>query len=168
MQSVSTCSIGDIEEPSWVLGQRDRGDVLDKRGHVSAGGQLAHAPAGFGIGDQDTHQCSADDGTVEAVVDERAANTAGLIGWPASADLSGLFASHYDAVPDGVVNDRWAQTDLQRGGAAEAVVRGLGGLAQLAWKLLPEGSRELAFPASPRHDFTTPEYARYEQIVEKK
>ncbi|MDV8003022.1 alpha-L-fucosidase [Rhodococcus sp. IEGM 1408] len=90
------------------------------------------------------------------------------IGWPASTDLAALFASYYAAVPEGVVNDRWAQTDLQRGGAAEAALRGLGGLAQLAWKLLPAGSRELTFPASPHHDFTTPEYARYEEVVDKK
>ncbi|MDX2358727.1 alpha-L-fucosidase [Dietzia sp. PP-33] len=90
------------------------------------------------------------------------------IGWPAATDLAALFAAYYAAVPDGVVNDRWAQTDLPRGGATEAVLRGLGRLAQLAWKLLPSGSRELTFPASPHHDFTTPEYASYEEIADKK
>lgn len=90
------------------------------------------------------------------------------IGWPASSDLPAVFAEYYAAVPDGVVNDRWAQTDVKRGGAAEALVRGLGCLAQLAWKLLPEDSRELSFPASPHHDVTTPEYARLETIAETK
>lgn len=90
------------------------------------------------------------------------------IGWPASSDLPALFAEYYQAVPDGVVNDRWAQTDVKRGGVAEIVLRGLSGLAQLAWKLLPEDSRELSFPASPHHDVTTPEYASLHEIVEKK
>lgn len=90
------------------------------------------------------------------------------IGWPASSDLPALFADYYAAVPDGVVNDRWAQTDVKRGGPAEAVLRGLGGLAQLAWKLLPADSRELAFPASPHHDVTTPEYARLDEIAKAK
>ena len=90
------------------------------------------------------------------------------IGWPAATDLPRLFADYYEAVPDGVVNDRWAQTDLARGGPAEAAVRGLAGLVQLAWKLIPEDKRELSFPATPHHDFTTPEYASLEQIAEKK
>ena len=90
------------------------------------------------------------------------------IGWPATTDLPSLFSDFYDAVPDGVVNDRWAQTDLKRGGGTEAVVRGVAGLVQLVWKLIPAEHRELTFPATPHHDFTTPEYARYEEIVAKK
>lgn len=90
------------------------------------------------------------------------------IGWPASTDLPRLFADFYVAVPDGVVNDRWAQTEIKRGGATEAMVRGVAGLVKLAWKLIPEEHRELAFPATPHHDFTTPEYARYTDVVAKK
>ncbi|WP_314035645.1 alpha-L-fucosidase [Dietzia sp. CH92] len=90
------------------------------------------------------------------------------VGWPASSDLPALFAEYYAAVPDGVVNDRWAQAAVKRGGASEAVLRGLGGLAQWAWRLLPEASRHLAFPASPHHDVTTPEYAQLEEIAEHK
>ncbi len=90
------------------------------------------------------------------------------IGWPDSTDLPGLFASYYEAVPDAVVNDRWVQAGLHPGALTEALIRGLGNLTQFAWKLLPENKRELAFPAAGHHDFTTPEYARYDQIIEKK
>jgi alpha-L-fucosidase len=34
------------------------------------------------------------------------------IGWPAESDPDRLFAHYYDAVPDGVVNDRWTQVRL--------------------------------------------------------
>lgn len=90
------------------------------------------------------------------------------IGWPAATDLPRLFADYYEAVPDGVVNDRWAQAEVKRGGPAEVAIRGLAGLAQLAWKLIPEDKRELSFPATPHHDFTTPEYAQYDEIAVKK
>ena len=90
------------------------------------------------------------------------------IGWPAATDLPELFAHYYREVPDGVVNDRWVQSDLGRGGVAETLLRGVGSLAQLAWKLLPESSRELTFPAPPHYDVTTPEYASFDEIVDKK
>ena len=67
-----------------------------------------------------------------------------------------------------MVNDRWSQSDLARGGVAETLLRGVGSLAQLAWKLLPESSRELTFPAPPHYDVTTPEYASFDEIVDKK
>lgn len=33
------------------------------------------------------------------------------MGYPAQCDLNALFAEYYNAVPDGVVNDRWVQRD---------------------------------------------------------
>ena len=69
------------------------------------------------------------------------------IGYPAGADVPELFAHYYNHVPDGVVNDRWRQ-------------------------LFPDlKSTEKEFegpPPSEHADFTTPEYARHERIIEKK
>jgi alpha-L-fucosidase len=69
------------------------------------------------------------------------------IGYPAAADVLELFATYYNAVADGVVNDRWNQQPPDR---------------------------EMPFdefhkqPSKTHVDFTTPEYARYDHIVEKK
>jgi alpha-L-fucosidase len=69
------------------------------------------------------------------------------IGYPAAADVPELFAYYYNNVPEGVINDRWTQK-------------------------LPErtpGSGEMINPPPAAHyDFTTPEYASHDQIVEKK
>ncbi|MBC7812690.1 MAG: alpha-L-fucosidase [Burkholderiales bacterium] len=69
------------------------------------------------------------------------------IGYPAAADVPQLFADYYNTITDGVVNDRWRQRkpDRQRGTDE---------------KIVP--------PPVPHCDFTTPEYASYDQIVEKK
>lgn len=65
------------------------------------------------------------------------------IGLPRRFDREGLVAAYYDAVPDGLVNDRWS-------------------------KALPNrdfNSAEMNDPLDDVHsDFTTPEYARYDEI----
>lgn len=69
------------------------------------------------------------------------------IGYPQNADVPTLFAHYYNTITDGVVNDRWSQQPL-------AAV---------------EGSEGFVPPPPSRHcDFTTPEYAAYDTIVEKK
>lgn len=40
------------------------------------------------------------------------------MGWPAESDLDEFFADYYEAVPDGVVNDRWTSVKLPRWGVA--------------------------------------------------
>ena len=87
--------------------------------------------------------------------------------WPPSDDLAALFADYYDAVPDGVINDRWRQS-ARRGAATDAFVRGAAGLAQALWQHLPDSSRSLTFPTSEHCDFNTPEYATFDTIQEKK
>jgi alpha-L-fucosidase len=68
------------------------------------------------------------------------------IGYPAAADVPELFAYYYNSVPEGVINDRWSQQ-----------------LDNL------RDSKEFVGPRPAAHsDFTTPEYASYDQIVEKK
>jgi alpha-L-fucosidase len=69
------------------------------------------------------------------------------IGYPAAADAPKLFAHYYNAVLDGLVNDRWAQR-------------------------LPESVPGPGEPIGPPHsdhsDYTTPEYGSYDSIRAKK
>jgi alpha-L-fucosidase len=69
------------------------------------------------------------------------------IGYPAAANLPELFAYYYNYVPDGIVNDRWSHSLPTRA----------------------PGPGEMINPPPAVHcDFTTPEYASYDRIVEKK
>jgi alpha-L-fucosidase len=69
------------------------------------------------------------------------------IGAPSTANLPELFAYYYNNVPEGVINDRWSQR-------------------------LPDhipGPGEMINPPPSEHcDYTTPEYAAYDQIMLKK
>lgn len=84
--------------------------------------------------------------------------------WPAGGNLAELFADYYNAVPDGVVNDRWLQPTSPRNRATDAVARGAGDVMQAMWRFLPEGWKSLTFPAATHYDFTTPEYATFDRI----
>ena len=90
------------------------------------------------------------------------------IAWPEATDLPRLFADYYAAVPDGVVNDRWAQHPVPAGGASRTLMKVMGTVTQALWKLLPAQQRELSFAPAGHVDFTTPEYVSYDDIVEKK
>ncbi len=69
------------------------------------------------------------------------------IGYPSAADVPELFAYYYNTVPEGVVDDRWSQEPL----------------------IVPDDATQfIPPPSSPHSDFTTPEYAAYKEIVEKK
>jgi alpha-L-fucosidase len=69
------------------------------------------------------------------------------IGYPSAANLPELFAYYYNQVSEGVVNDRWSQELPER---------------------IP-GSGDMVNPPPGAHcDFTTPEYAAYDCIIEKK
>ncbi|MGH9018265.1 MAG: alpha-L-fucosidase, partial [Acidimicrobiales bacterium] len=58
------------------------------------------------------------------------------IGWPLGGDLAALFARYYNAVDDGVVNDRWLQSS-RRGPVIDGAVRLAAGAVQGAWRLIP-------------------------------
>jgi len=88
--------------------------------------------------------------------------------WPAGSDLAALFADYYNAVPDGVVNDRWLQSSGRRGRVVDALVRGLGDVVQATWRFLPSGWKHLTFPGANHYDINTPEYATFDEIVDKK
>ena len=88
--------------------------------------------------------------------------------WPAGGDLAALFAEYYNTVPDGVINDRWLEPTGHRGRVSDAVTRGLGNVVQALWHHLPEDAKSLTFPSAHHYDFTTPEYATFDEIPEKK
>jgi alpha-L-fucosidase len=89
------------------------------------------------------------------------------IGWP-GRDLAELFAYYYNAVEDGVVNDRWMRTSLGEGALTRALVTAAGELLQVAWPLLPARRKKLTF-STPQHcDFRTPEYQILHTISEQK
>jgi alpha-L-fucosidase len=80
------------------------------------------------------------------------------IGWPSDPRLPQLFADYYNAVEEGVINDRWKEPGLPRNAATDALVRAVGAVVQAAWSSIPERRKHLTF-ASPKHyDFRTPEY----------
>jgi alpha-L-fucosidase len=90
------------------------------------------------------------------------------IGWPAGGNLAELFAYYYNAVPDGVINDRWRESKVPHGFVGRSVVRLLGDLTQLAWPLIPARRKRLTF-SSPQHcDFRTPEYDVLHTVSERK
>ncbi|MCB0932291.1 MAG: alpha-L-fucosidase [Mycobacterium sp.] len=87
--------------------------------------------------------------------------------WP-GGDLAALFAEYYNTVPDGVINDRWIEPPRVRSIPTDALAR-LGGIAvQRLWPLIPDRYKTLAFPTNNHFDFRTPEYARFDEIQEKK
>ena len=88
--------------------------------------------------------------------------------WPAGGDLPALFADYYNAVPDGVINDRWIEPAVHRGAVTDALAR-LGGAAlQRFWTFIPERYKTLTFPAENHYDIRTPEYASFPDIQDKK
>ena len=66
------------------------------------------------------------------------------IGYPPDANLAELFAHYYNRVPDGVINDRWAQLRVPMGRVVEPLVMGGLGLASALWRVFTrrrKGSR---------------------------
>ncbi len=88
--------------------------------------------------------------------------------WPAGGDLAALFADYYNAVPDGVINDRWLEPTAHRGVVSDALARMGGSLVQRFWSHVPASAKSLTFPAAHHFDFRTPEYAQFDEIQQKK
>ncbi len=90
------------------------------------------------------------------------------ISWPTDQDrMLELFADYYDAVPEGVINDRWMPMTPERAALASKEAR-----AALDAALKPrmqKAKRKGIIPQLPPHcDFRTPEYAAFEDIQTKK
>jgi alpha-L-fucosidase len=92
------------------------------------------------------------------------------ISWPTDQDrLQGLFADYYNAIPDGVVNDRWQAA----GPGTEALRhpetrRLLDERIKARIKKHPEAFDGIIPAPVPHSDFRTPEYARFGDIQAKK
>lgn len=90
------------------------------------------------------------------------------IGWPNDGHLAELFASYYNTVDDGVINDRWRESGLPRNAFSDGIVRVVGAMVELLWPLIPARRKRLTF-ASPMHsDFRTPEYDVVQTVSERK
>jgi len=89
------------------------------------------------------------------------------IGWPRHGDLAALFADYYNAVPEGVVNDRWLQPS-RRGPLVDTAVRLVAGAVEVGWRLVPDRYKQVTFPVAKHADFTTPEYIHPDHIVSRK
>jgi alpha-L-fucosidase len=90
------------------------------------------------------------------------------IGWPSGSNLAELFACYYNAVDEGVVNDRWRQAELPRNVAGVALVRVAGALLELGWRLIPERRKRLTFSTPAHCDFRTLEYEVLPAVSERK
>lgn len=92
------------------------------------------------------------------------------ISWPTGEDeLFELFADYYNAVPEGVVNDRWIHASL-RGKIMrlKAARRVMDYFAKRHIRKNPKSIEGVIPAVVPHSDFRTPEYARFADIKKKK
>jgi alpha-L-fucosidase len=90
------------------------------------------------------------------------------ISWPAPLDDElRLLADYYNAVPDGVVNDRWLPMTPERAAMRDPQVR-RGIDASLKAHMAKAPSRGIIPQLPPHCDFRTPEYAAFDDIETKK
>ncbi len=85
------------------------------------------------------------------------------IGYPAGSNLLKLFADYYNAIPDGVVNDRFGQFNLGPEGSLR--YRATLGLIKVIVPLLTKLSGSMGSPAAAHADFRTPEYTAAREIT---
>ncbi len=85
------------------------------------------------------------------------------IAYPTGASTLDLFAHYYNAVPDGVVNDRFAQYHLGPVGSLRRRVV-LWGVKTFGPPLIKRAGTAAA-PTGPHADFRTPEYASFAKIA---
>jgi alpha-L-fucosidase len=92
------------------------------------------------------------------------------ISWPTPQErLNRLFADYYNAVPDGVVNDRWVAGDPDASPLRDPAARRAMDERIKARMLRDPGAFDGIIPAVvPHSDFRTPEYARFPAIEAKK
>jgi len=80
------------------------------------------------------------------------------IAWPDGRDLEELFAYYYAAVPDGVVNDRWAGNTALFEGLRTPM--GLAGFNAMVKARLAESDEEPTSTPDHHYDFRTVEYSK--------
>ena len=92
------------------------------------------------------------------------------ISWPTGQDrLYRLFADYYNAVPDGVVNDRWICASLaSKALRLKPARRALDARIKASMAKNPAAFEGIIPAPIPHSDFRTPEYARFPDIQAKK
>jgi alpha-L-fucosidase len=92
------------------------------------------------------------------------------ISWPTDQPrLNQLFADYYNAVPEGVVNDRWQAVGLQiEALRSPQARRAMDERIKARMAKHPEMFEGIIPAPVPHSDFRTPEYARFTQIETKK
>ncbi|MFZ0250995.1 MAG: alpha-L-fucosidase [Acidimicrobiales bacterium] len=80
------------------------------------------------------------------------------ISWPPDPELPQLFADYYNAVEEGVINDRWKEPGLARNAVTDTLVRAAGAVVQALWPYIPAQRKHLTFATPKHYDFRTPEY----------
>ena len=90
------------------------------------------------------------------------------ISWPGGGNLADLFAYYYNQVPEGVINNRWRESSPDRKAIATQGMRLAGKAVQRLWRILPDSRKTFSMPEPAWADFSTPEYAQFNEIVEKK
>jgi alpha-L-fucosidase len=92
------------------------------------------------------------------------------ISWPsAEHSLFRLFADYYNAVPDGVVNDRWRTASFgSKLLRFKFMRRRLDARIKSSFARRSENSEGIVPPPIPHSDFRTPEYAKLPEISAKK
>lgn len=88
------------------------------------------------------------------------------IGYPRGAGLARLFSDYYEAIPEGVVNDRFYPATLLNRLAGFAPVAAL--VNHLARRIMLRPNHVFAPPKPPHWDFRTPEYAKYPDVRREK
>ncbi|MFC9994021.1 alpha-L-fucosidase [Nocardia sp. NPDC127526] len=87
------------------------------------------------------------------------------MGWPAEVDPHEIMAHYYDAVPDGVVNDRWVQPKLPANRLARAAYLRFIGVALRAMgklgKPIPDPPKDFHYDFAT-HEYTPPTGVRSE------
>jgi alpha-L-fucosidase len=83
------------------------------------------------------------------------------IRYPEDADLVELFSDYYEAVPEGVINDRWSQKTIRENPILGAIIN----LA--AWFHAKLASNQVD-ATGIHYDYVTPEYVVYDRIRKRK
>ena len=78
-----------------------------------------------------------------------------------NADLVELFSYYYDAVPDGVINDRWNQMRYPSNRLMKLIINTIG----VFHAKLSSAQED---PVGIHHDYVTPEYVVFDDIRQKK
>ncbi len=90
------------------------------------------------------------------------------ISWPSGGNLAELFAYYYNTVEEGVVNDRWVESNVPRNAFTDGLVRAAGSLIQLLWRFIPDQRKRLTFSTPKHYDFRTPEYDVLHTVSQRK